>query len=174
MAKPKKEIKQGAVAALILAQSVCVVFFLSDVVSDAIALGHGAFTSVHLSIESLAVFGLVLGIVFKVCYLLELMTRNERAERGMRVASGALHNVMEDYFSTWDLTPAERDVAMFTIKGLSISEIASLRKSRQGTIKTHLSAIYRKADVSGRSQLTSLLIEDLMSAPLVVEEKRQG
>jgi DNA-binding CsgD family transcriptional regulator len=50
---------------------------------------------------------------------------------------------------------------------MSISEIAVLRGSREGTIKAHLNAIYRKAGVSGRSQLVSLLVEDLMQEPLI-------
>jgi DNA-binding NarL/FixJ family response regulator len=36
-------------------------------------------------------------------------------------------------------------------------------------VKTHLNAIYRKAGVQGRGQLVSVLIEDLLNAPLVPE-----
>ena len=68
------------------------------------------------------------------------------------------------------LTPAERDVAGFTIKGYSIAEIAQLRGSAEGTVKTHLNAIYRKAGVTGRGQLVSLLVEDLFRAPLLAQD----
>lgn len=88
----------------------------------------------------------------------------------MCVATGALNEVIADYFEDWALTPSEKDVAMFAIKGLSNAEIAELRDSSEGTIKAHLNAVFRKADVSGRSQLVSFLIEDLMSQPLVSEE----
>ena len=60
------------------------------------------------------------------------------------------------------LTPSERDVALFAIKGMSTAEIASLRSTSEGTVKAQTNAIYRKAGVSGRSQLLSLFIEDLM------------
>ena len=53
-------------------------------------------------------------------------------------------------------------MAWFTIKGLSIAEIARLRGTSEGTVKAHSNAIYRKAGVSGRTQLLSLFIEDLM------------
>ena len=87
----------------------------------------------------------------------------------MTIAQGALHDLMERYFADWGLTPAEADVAAFTLKGYSISEIAGFRGSAEGTVKTHLNAIYRKAGVAGRGQLVSLLIEDLMRSPLVEE-----
>ncbi len=74
---------------------------------------------------------------------------------------------MEGYFEDWRLTPAEADVAAFTIKGFSIAEIATLRGSAEGTVKTHLNAIYRKAGVPGRAQLVNLLIEELLGGPLV-------
>jgi len=65
-------------------------------------------------------------------------------------------------------------VATFTIKGMSISEIASLRGSAEGTIKSHLSGIYRKAGVSGRGALLSLLIDDLIETPLVAPADEGG
>lgn len=60
------------------------------------------------------------------------------------------------------LTPSERDVAWFTIKGLSLAEIARMRQTSDGTVKAQSNAIYRKAGVSGRTQLLSLFLEDLM------------
>ena len=65
-------------------------------------------------------------------------------------------------FEDWGLTPAEKDVALFAIKGLSTPEIATLRCTSEGTVKAQTNAIYRKAGVSGRAQLLSLFIEDLM------------
>jgi DNA-binding NarL/FixJ family response regulator len=37
-----------------------------------------------------------------------------------------------------------------------------LRQTSEGTVKAQTNAIYRKAEVSGRSQLLSLFIDDLM------------
>lgn len=113
-----------------------------------------------------------MGIAVEAQFLWSLLRRQERTERGLSIASGNLTKVMEDYFESWNLTPTEQDVAAFTLKGLSIAEIAVLRGSREGTIKSHLNAIYRKANVSGRSQLVSLLVEDLMQEPLIVQTTR--
>jgi DNA-binding CsgD family transcriptional regulator len=70
--------------------------------------------------------------------------------------------LLAERFDEWGLTPAEKDVALFAIKGMSTSEIAGLRNTSEGTVKAQTNAIYRKAGVSGRSQLLSLFIEDLM------------
>ena len=152
---------------LILVQAFCAVFFLSDAISDFADAGRFALADWHLIIETLAALGLAVGIVFELRYLLRLLRRKAHVERGLSIAAGALHDVMESYFDSWALTPAERDVATFAIKGLSNTEIAELRGSAEGTIKAHLNGIYRKAGVSGRGALLSLLVEDLMQAPLV-------
>ncbi len=53
-------------------------------------------------------------------------------------------------------------MALFAIKGMSTQEIATLRWTSEGTVKAQTNAIYRKAGVTGRPQLLSLFIEDLM------------
>ena len=95
-------------------------------------------------------------------------------ETQLRQASGAFAELLEERFRTWGLTPSERDVAWFTIKGLSIADIARLRQTSDGTVKAQSNAIYRKAGVSGRAQLVSLCIEDLIDAgPLAAETDRK-
>jgi DNA-binding CsgD family transcriptional regulator len=92
-------------------------------------------------------------------------------ETQLRQASGAFAELLEERFRGWGLTPSERDVAWFTIKGLPIAEIARLRQTSEGTVKAQSNAIYRKAEVSGRAQLVSLCIEDLIDAgPLAGRE----
>lgn len=150
--------------ALILFQCLCTGFFVYDVTSD---LDEGMTSLFHMMPELAATVGLVMGVVFEVRVLLSMLRRQARMEQSLGVASGALGEVMEGYFRQWGLTPSEQDVATFTIKGCSIAEIAGLRGSAEGTVKTHLNAIYRKAGVQGRGQLVSVLIEDLMGGPLV-------
>ena len=65
-------------------------------------------------------------------------------------------------------------MATFLIKGADIAEIARLRGSAEGTVKAHLNAIYRKAGVSGRPALVSLLIEDLMTESLLHRARRNA
>ena len=152
---------------LIAIQSACGAVFLADVMRDYSTLGGAFLADWQNLVELLAAVSLVIGIALEGWFLTRLLQRHQRSQRSLTIASGALHEVIEGYFRRWSLTPAEADVAHFTLKGLSIAEVAALRGSRDGTIKTHLNAIYRKSGVSGRGQLVSLLIEDLMDKPLV-------
>ncbi|WP_318246340.1 helix-turn-helix transcriptional regulator [Salipiger thiooxidans] len=75
-------------------------------------------------------------------------------------------DVLEERFPEWRLTSAERDVAMMTIKGFSISEIAALCKSSEGTVKAQTNAIFRKAGVPGRSQPISVFIDEWLTGQI--------
>ncbi|MEI6797985.1 MAG: helix-turn-helix transcriptional regulator [Pseudomonadota bacterium] len=164
------------VSALIILQTICSVVFIGDVSGDLIAQGGDSLTNPANLSEIVASFGLILGLVFETFVLWWLIGRHNRMQDSLKAASGALSDLMENYFRTWALTPTEADVATFTIKGYSITEIAKLRGSAEGTIKTHLNAIYRKSGVTGRAQLVSVLIEDLFRGTLlgVAGEKPHG
>ncbi len=153
-----------ALAVLIVVQLACAAFFAWDVVAD--APGPGQMFDTHLILEAVATVVLLVGIVVEWKYLAMLLRRQARAEKALNVAAGELQELIERYFRDWGLTPSEADVAMFALKGYSIPEIAEFRGSKEGTVKSHLNGIYRKAGVSGRAQLLSLLVEDLMAAPL--------
>jgi len=155
------------VVALIVLQALCGVIFIGDVASDLIRQGVSGLTDAANLSELAASMGLILGLMFETFVLWRLIGRQKRMQHSLSVASGALGDVMEGYFRTWVLTPTEADVATFTIKGYSITEIAKLRGSAEGTIKTHLNAIYRKSGVTGRAQLVSVLIEDLLRGTLL-------
>ena len=156
-------------ATLIVVQAVCALVFIADVVGDMRPDGWAAFTDRANFAEIAATVGLILGLGFEISVLWRLTGQQARMQQSLNVASGALAEVMQGYFRGWGLTPTEQDVAAFTIKGYSIAEIATLRGSAEGTIKTHLNAIYRKSGAAGRSQLVSVLVEDLFQAPLMSE-----
>ena len=161
--------RSAALLTLIAVQVFCTVFFIVDVTEEASSGGPGYFQSWHFILETLCTAAIAAAIVFEVLYLLSLLRRKARLERSVSIARGALNEVIEAHFRNWGLTPAEQDVATFTIKGCSIAQIAELRGSAQGTVKSQLNAIYRKAGVSGRTALLALLIEDLMGDPLIAE-----
>lgn len=167
--------KPAPILALIVAQALCAAFFLWDVLGDGLALGWRAFLSSHFMIEAISVIALIAAIVFELRYLQRLLRRKAHLERQVSLAAGAFHDIIEARFEDWALTPSEMDVALFTIKGLSITEIAALRGSAEGTVKSHLNAIYRKAGVTGRGAFLSLFIEDLVeSHPLMPDVAPRG
>lgn len=165
--------KPMALVALIAVQSLCAAFFLWDVVDDLGPNGLRALANLHIAIETLAALALVSAIVYEVRALMALLRRKAHLEDQVSIAAGAFHEIMLDHFQIWGLTAAEQDVAGFTIKGLSISEIAQMRGSAEGTVKSQLNAIYRKAGVPGRGALLGVLVDDLMNTPLTPKPRDQ-
>jgi len=159
---------------LILFQGVCSAVFLGDVVTDLGPQPWSAIFAAKNIAEVAATLGLALGLVFEGFVLLRLLRRQAHLQQSLTAAGMALSDLMQQYFVTWGLTPTEMDVAAFTIKGCSIAEIATLRGSAEGTIKTHLNAIYRKSGVTGRAQLVSVLVEDLLQTPLIGPQARRN
>lgn len=138
-------------------------FFISDILSAYIGIWTTPLSwEVRELLEIAAALGLGVGVVFGGIALFQAHRQRKIAEERLRRASGAFMDLLAERFAEWRLTPAEADVALFAIKGLSTAEIGSLRGTSEGTVKAQTNAIYRKAGVSGRSQLLSLFIEDLM------------
>lgn len=169
--------KPGALVALIVVQALCATFFLWDVMHEAGPLGILALHDFHVVAEGVSAFCLLAAVLFETRYLMALLRRKAHLERQVSLAAGAFHDIIQDHFERWSLTPAEQDVVSFTIKGMSIAEIAALRGTAEGTVKSHLNGIYRKAGVAGRGALLSLLIDDLYpltdgSAPLIPLQER--
>lgn len=150
-------LKRSVFVVAALLQLGCGAVFLSDLVTEWRTEG------LHAKIELFAVIALVLGAALFLREALHLSRRNARVERELHVASGAFQTVIEQHFDDWGLTPAERDVALLSIKGVSIAEIARMRDTREGTIKAQSTAIYRKVGVSSRAELVSVMVEELIS-----------
>jgi DNA-binding CsgD family transcriptional regulator len=155
--------KGWGILAILVAQAVCAFFFVSDILSSVFGLRTTpiSWQSREL-IEMGAALGLILGLILGALALRRTLHERNAAREGLRRASGAFMDMLEESFAQWGLTPAERDVALFAIKGMSTAEIAVLRATSEGTVKAQTNAIYRKAGVTGRPQLLSLFIEDLM------------
>lgn len=148
-------------------QAVCAVFLVYDAGMDILQLEQRFNVRESDTLEYLIVLALVLSLAMTFRQFRALLTRNRHVEARLQAASGAFQALLDDHFAAWELTVSERDVALLAIKGLGIGEIASVRQTREGTVKAQLAAIYRKAGVSGRPQLISLFVEELMGEPLV-------
>ncbi len=152
-----------AVLAIFIVQALCTVFFVSDILSSFFGFITTPLTWEYREyLEIAAAFGLIIGLVLGGLSLRRAFKERNAAEERLRRASGAFMDLLAERFQEWGLTPAEKDVALFAIKGLPTADIAVLRATSEGTVKAQTNAIYRKAGVSGRSQLLSLFIDDLM------------
>ena len=153
---------------LIAVQVICAAVFLIDVLTD---INELSVLSWQLLPEALASIGLFVGIAFEVVFLMHLLRRKASLERSVGMASSALQSVIEGHFDDWKLTPSERDVAALMVKGLSISEIAEVRGSAEGTVKAHLNAIYRKANARNRAEVLSHIMDTLIDKPLLQQKQ---
>jgi DNA-binding CsgD family transcriptional regulator len=105
---------------------------------------------------------LCFGAFFTIRELRRMLRHTHEQDRALALASGAFLQVVERQFSLWRLTPAERDVAWLSLKGVDLAEIAVLRGSANGTVRAQLARIYEKAGVTSRAQLASVFVDELM------------
>lgn len=151
---------------IIVLQAAFSVFFIVDFGMDIFGLRTVPMSWEYYElVQGATIIGLILGVVLGVVMLVNLVRRASQMRSTMLAARGAFHELMQVRFDEWGLSPSERDVAGFTIKGMSNDEIAALRGKSVGTIKSQCNAIFRKANVTGRAQLVSLFIEDLTAEP---------
>lgn len=155
---PRQSFKVGAVI-----YTVSALVFLTELIGE--ITGYYLFTAswlVHEIIALVTLVGFVVGgiMIWRAYNAMNL--RNREVERTLRSARGEFFEMLALQFDRWDLTDAERDVALLTVKGMSVAEIADIRNTSQGTIKSQNNAIYRKANVKGRTQLLGVLIDELL------------
>ncbi|MBI5066968.1 MAG: LuxR family transcriptional regulator [Deltaproteobacteria bacterium] len=65
-------------------------------------------------------------------------------------------------FDGWGLSPAEREVGLLLLKGLSLKEAAEARQTSERTVRQQALAVYRKAGLAGRAELAAFFLEDLL------------
>ncbi len=142
--------------------------FVSDILLNLMGANRAPMSwKMREIVEITAALGLVLGALFGIFLLRKSVALSRRTQSQLRVASGAFHELLEDHFVQWALSPAERDVALFTIKGMSIQEISDLRNTSEGTIKAQLNAIYRKSGTTNRTALLGVFVDALFDQPLI-------
>lgn len=83
-----------------------------------------------------------------------------RSDAGALIAG--LSAAIDAQFARWDLTPAEQEVALLLLKGLSHKEIAQVRSVNETTVRQQARSLYRRAGLSGRNDLAAFFLEDLL------------
>lgn len=149
---------------VILVQAVGALFFISEIGMSVTGIQRQPIDwRVREVMEISAAIALLIGLVMSGVLLVQSHRRLGKAEARLHRTCSAFIEVVEESFSNWALTPAERDVALLVLKGFSTQEIAGFRNTSEGTVKAQTNAIYRKAGVAGRGQLMSLFLDDLLA-----------
>ncbi len=104
------------------------------------------------------------------------MAQQERevARARLQRALEGLGAAMDEQFEAWQLTPAEREVALLLLQGHSHKRIAVLTDRSERTVRQHATAAYQKAGLHGRAELAGFFLGDLMLPGREAEATRTG
>jgi DNA-binding CsgD family transcriptional regulator len=92
----------------------------------------------------------------------EVSVDAERWRAEAHEALAGLGAAIERQCDRWALTEAERSVAILLLKGLSMKEVADTRGTSERTARQQALAVYRKAGLAGRAELSAFFLEDLL------------
>ena len=92
----------------------------------------------------------------------------QRLERDAWKASAeaaldGLGRAIDAQFTSWHLTPTEREVALMLLEGYGHKEIAALTARSERTVRQHAGVVYDKAGIAGRAELAAFFLNDLMA-----------
>lgn len=133
----------------------------------------------HLLLEFSLAFGAAVGFSFVVrdsfrktkrltFSQAQVASKEQEAERwraeSLKYIEG-LGSAIDRQLTQWSLSQSEKEVALLLLKGLSLKEIAEIRRTAEKTARSQSAAVYAKAGLAGRSELSAFFLEDLL-APL--------
>ncbi len=95
--------------------------------------------------------------------LSRVRSESEKWRAAAKVHVDGLGRAIHEQFETWQLSESEADIALLMLKGMSQKEIAQLRGSEESTVRQQAAAVYRKAGLANRSELSAYFLEDLLS-----------
>ncbi|MCC6954123.1 MAG: helix-turn-helix transcriptional regulator [Deltaproteobacteria bacterium] len=157
------------------AGALCAIAFVVgiDIYDD---LTHGADLQ-HVGLELIALIltiGIIVAYGYSVASLVRrrhqflslslneaIKDRDEWRVRSRQYLQG-LGRAIEQQFVSWGLSESERDIALLILKGFSHKEIANLRNTSERTVRQQAAAVYGKAKVENKAQLSAFFLEDLM------------
>lgn len=130
----------------------------------------------HLGAEGLVALTALVGVIFLLqgAFALKrsLAAETERSaalaaeSESWRMQAKAhvtgLAQEIDRQLEAWKLTASEKEVAFLLLKGLSLKEVAEVRKTSEKTARAQSTAIYEKSGLTGRSELSAFFLEDLL------------
>ena len=159
------------VKAVLAGTVVCFAFFSFDVVIDLREhimdnVAYSGAEMFHLVFEAISVLTLGSCILVTSRYLAKLTDEERKAKSSLHALREDFDGFVGQRFAKWTLSPAESDVALLLLRGLSVSDIAELRDTRSGTVKVQAHNIFRKSGVNSRVEFTSLFMEEFIDIGL--------
>jgi DNA-binding CsgD family transcriptional regulator len=103
-----------------------------------------------------------------------LVVADREAERWRGEARdliAGLGEAIDRQLERWGLSPAEKEIALLLLKGLSHKEVADLRGVSEATVRQQARSIYKKAGLGGRHDLAAFFLEDLLGPQRVTSDR---
>ncbi|MEK6553764.1 MAG: helix-turn-helix transcriptional regulator [Bdellovibrionota bacterium] len=69
---------------------------------------------------------------------------------------------IDEQLEKWQMTKAEKEVALLVLKGFSNKEISDIRGTAEKTTIQQVSAIYQKCGLHNRAEFAAFFLEDLL------------
>lgn len=144
-------------------------FFSQDVMHDIwehrqADIAYSTRDLVHLIFEMIAVLALLIAIRDVLTNIRRLRNEKIRQTNQLKYLREDFDELVHHKFGTWDLTEAERDVALMLLRGLTLDEISQVRNVSKGTVKVQSHKVMQKANVASRVELMSLFLDEFMDA----------
>jgi DNA-binding CsgD family transcriptional regulator len=171
----RTQVGSGALAAAIGFFAVIVVLIGFDIASDYRAGSNPRHVLTEAFVMGLALVGVVLlwrqlrSVQHRAERLMiDLEAARKEAQQFREEAHDALRGLgeaIDRQFARWSLSPAEREVGLLLLKGLSHKEIAQVRSTSETTVRQQALALYRKSGLASRTELSAFFLEDLLLPP---------
>jgi len=129
--------------------SVHVIFELALIIAalaSSVFLWHGWWRSTQSLVETRQV-------------LAEHAAERDAWRASAEAALAGLGRAIDERFTVWGLTGAEREIAMLLLKGQSHKQIAFATGRSERTVRQHAAAAYAKAGLDGRATLAAYFLE---------------
>ncbi len=123
-----------------------------------------------MGLTSLAAFGVLLFSDLRNKNKLQVMDSTlSEAQEALNTAQhqtkklmGEFSKIIQAQFENWKLTASEKEVSLLLLKGLTLDEIATVRETKEKTVRQQASNVYKKAGIAGRHELVAFFFEDLL------------
>jgi DNA-binding CsgD family transcriptional regulator len=173
-AQPRRKMQPNTLKYVTLFLVGGVAFFLFDVASDIYErlIANNApdlLELLHLLFEILSAAALMFAIRILLREMRRLHEHNDRQSQSLMFLRGEMDTFVRGKFQEWNLSPAESDIVMFMLKGLSIADIAKARSTAEGTVKAQTTNIFRKTGVSSRTELMSVFMDEFLDVGATLE-----
>lgn len=124
--------------------------------------GYSTFEVIHLIGEAFATLGTGGAFLLTRAELRRSVSNHQVDRDRLKALRKDFDRLMWEHFARWELSRAECDVALLTVRGMKISQIARMRDTQEGTVKSQLSTIYRKSGLSTRSELLAHFMDEFL------------